>query len=153
MKTVARINLLIASAVVTMTLGLAACGTTSSDDAEAPGSGAGDIPTDAAAGICTQDEPDCVDTPQLTEDEPVPIDETGIEQFRRDTQFYLGKRQDELPEHIRVARINDEHRSLTEDYQLGRITVELDDAGGDGPVVTSATVELPDGPETFTHAP
>lgn len=39
---------------------------------------------------------------------------------------------------------------LTEDYVLGRITVELDaDTEGAFRAVT-ATVELPDGPETFT---
>lgn len=103
-----------------------------------------------AAGMCPQGEPDCVDTPQLLSDEPVEIDQTGIQQFRRDARFYLGRPQHELNERIRIARIDDEQFMLTEDYRVGRITVELDDLNGDGtPIVTSATVELPDGPETF----
>lgn len=135
-------------AAATLAVGLAACapqgaGTTA---ASAPaGDGA-----DAIAGMCPQDQPDCVDTPQLLSDEPVAIDETGIEQFRQDAKYYLGRPQDELTELIRIARIDDEQFALTRDYRVGRITVELDDVNGDGtPIVTSSTVELPDGPETF----
>lgn len=102
------------------------------------------------AGICAQDQTDCVDTPQLASDEPVAIDETGIKQLRRDAKYYLGRSRNELPEPIRIGRIGNEHFALTEDYRVGRITVELDDVDGNGtPIVTSATVELPDGPETF----
>jgi hypothetical protein len=108
------------------------------------------VGADAPAGMCPQEEPDCVDTPQLEDDAPVTIDESGIEQLRRDARFYLGAPQDELSEQVRIGRINDEHMALTEDYQIGRITVELDDRNGDvNPVVTRVTVELPDGPETF----
>jgi hypothetical protein len=99
------------------------------------------------AGMCAQDQPDCVDTP-MTGD-PMPVDETGIRQFRRDAKFYLGKPKSEVPDLIRIARIDKEQFALTEDYQIGRITVELDDLG-DGPIVTKSTVELPDGPESFT---
>jgi hypothetical protein len=108
----------------------------------------GDPGAGGVAGMCVEGATDCVDTPQLTGD-PMPIDETGIRQFRRDAKFYLGKPESELPEMIRVARVDDESYALTDDYQIGRITVELDDRG-DGPVVTKSTVELPDGPETFT---
>jgi hypothetical protein len=134
--------------LVVMLLMLAACGTAMSGE-EVPGPDTG-TSNDAAAGMCPQDQPDCIDTPQLSDDEAVGIDETGIEQLRRDARFYLGLGQDELNEHVRIGRIGDEHMMLTEDYRVGRITVELDDVDGDGvPVVTSATVELPDGPETF----
>ena len=105
--------------------------------------------SDAAAGACPQDNPDCVDTPQLNNDDPMPIDETGIKQLRRDARFYLGLPRDELPDHIRIARIDDEHMALTEDYRIGRITVELDTKAGT-PIVTTSTVELPNGPKTFT---
>ncbi len=142
-----RTGLLVVAALM-LVLGLAACG---AQDAEsgavsAPaGGGAG-----GAAGTCAQDQPDCVDTPQLASDEPVPIDQTGIQQSRRDAKHYLGRTQDELNERIRIARIDDEQFMLTEDYQVGRITVELHDVKGNGtPIVTSATVELPDGPATF----
>lgn len=143
-----RIDLLIAGMAVLAAMGLAACGTANGAvpaESDPVGSGA-----DSAAAMCSQDEPDCIDTPQLADDEPVAIDETGIEQLRRDARFYLGAKKDELNELVRIGRIDDEHMALTDDYQVGRITVELDDLRGDGmPVVTSATVELPDGPETF----
>ncbi|HVM18972.1 MAG TPA: hypothetical protein VM307_03325 [Egibacteraceae bacterium] len=131
-------------------IGAAACGP---QDAAAGGASA-DAPVaddaDPAAGICAADQPDCVDTPQLNDDEPVAVDQTGIKQFRRDARFYLGRPQTELSEFVRIGRIDDEHMMLTEDYRIGRITVELDTLdGADAPVVTSATVELPDGPETF----
>ena len=100
------------------------------------------------AGMCAEGAPNCDDTPQGTGD-PMPIDETGIRQFRRDAKFYLGKPKSEVPELIRIARIDDEQFALTEDYQIGRITVELDDLS-DGPIVTKSTVELPDGPESFS---
>jgi hypothetical protein len=151
-----RINLGLASVSVLMMLALAACGPTAGGDGTAAGlDGTGDADQadsgdDPAAGICPQDQPACIDTPQLYDDEPVTIDDTGIEQLRRDARFYLGKSQGELHELVRIGRIGDEHLALTEDYQVGRITVELDDVAGSGtPVVTSATVELPGGPETF----
>lgn len=136
---------MVAVAVV-LALGLAACATGAqgaATTAPAPISDAGSV-----AGMCAVDQPDCVDTPQLSNDEPVTIDETGIAQLRRDARFYLGVQQSELNELVRIRRIGDEQRALTEDYVLGRITVELDDVDGDV-IVTSATVELPDGPETF----
>ena len=105
----------------------------------------------AAAGMCLEGATDCVDTPQLLSDEPVPIDETGLQQFRKDARYYLGRPQSELNELIRVARIDDVDMAVTDDYQIGRITVELDTVNeGEEPIVTSATVEMPEGPETFT---
>lgn len=134
-----------------LTLATAACGAQSGEDtavsapaAAAPtGDGSG-----GAAGTCLEGASDCVDTPQLNSGEPVTIDETGIQQLRRDAKFYLGKGRGELNETIRIARVDDEQFALTEDYRIGRITVELDTVQGK-PTVTSATVELPDGPETF----
>ena len=140
-----RINLLRAAVAALTTMVLAACGTAAGDGGTVDADPAGGV-----AGMCAEDQPDCIDTPQLTDDEPVEIDETGIEQLRRDAQFYLGKREDELNELVRVGRIGDERMALTEDYQVGRITVELDDLDGDGiATVTTAIVELPGGPETF----
>ena len=137
------IKLPLAAVAVVLALGLAAC----APGAETAASGSGDG-ADPAAGMCPQDRPDCIDTPQLTEGEVVSIDETGIEQLRRDAKFYLGAQRSELNETVRIGRIGNEHMALTEDYVIGRITVELDDVDGDL-VVTSSTVELPDGPETF----
>lgn len=39
---------------------------------------------------------------------------------------------------------------LTEDYVIGRMTVELDEVDGEF-IVTSVTVELPEMPESFTR--
>ena len=142
-----RTNLVVTAGLL-LAMGLAACGGQSADDTvvSAPsGAGAG-----GAAGMCLEGTEDCIDTPQLASEEPVAIDETGIKQFRRDAKYYLGRPQDELTELIRIGRIDDEQFALTEDYRVGRITVELDDVNDDGkPIVTSSTVELPDGPETF----
>ena len=135
--------------VLLATVMLVACGEAVSDTpAGAPSDAAAD--PGPAAGMCLAGATECVDTPQLNGDEPVEIDETGVEQLRKDAQFYLGRPRSELTELIRVARIDDNQRAVTEDYQVGRITVELDtpETGGE-PIVTSATVELPDGPETF----
>lgn len=136
------------TAAVLLAMGSAGCGAQGADSvAVSTPTGGGAAPV---AGMCTQEEPDCVDTPQLASDEPVAIDETGVRQLRRDAKFYLGREQHELNERIRIGRIDDEHFVLTDDYRIGRITVELDDVNGRGtPIVTSATVELPDGPETF----
>lgn len=51
---------------------------------------------------------------------------------------------------VRVGRIDDEQFALTEDYQLDRMTLELDSDASGTPVVTSVTVELDGGPQTFT---
>ena len=139
------------AAAMIITLGLAACGPQSAGDTPVAAPAGGDGATGGgAAGTCVEGASDCVDTPQLASDQPVQIDETGIKQFRRDAKFYLGKGRDELNETIRIARIDAEQFMLTEDYRVGRITVELDTVEvGAQPIVTAATVELPDGPVTF----
>lgn len=137
-----RIALLVAACALALT----ACGTP--DEAvSSPDAGA-----DPAAGACAMDDPDCVDTPQDTDGEPVEIGEEGTEQLREDAQFYMGVQEEELPDidTVRIGRRGDEHMMLTEDYRVGRMTVDLDDVQGDGTfVVTEVTVELPEGPETF----
>lgn len=148
----ARISMLAAALVMV----LAACGAAGGDvavvgdDGVLPVSDADDGAAGGAAGMCPAGTTDCVDTPELLDDEPVEIDETGIEQFRRDAQAILGWEESEISELIRIGRRGEEQFALTEDYQVGRITAELDDPDGDGTyVVTKTTVELPDGPETF----
>lgn len=129
-------------------LSTAACGGATSSGAAGPTQPPGDAGDAAAA--CAEGTTDCNDTPQLTDDEPVQIDETGIAQFAADAQYYLGRDESELTDQIRVGRRGDESFALTEDYRVGRMTVELDDLDTDGTyVVTAVTVELPDGPETF----
>ena len=68
---------------------------------------------------------------------------------REDARVYLGAFEGDLPDDVRIARRGEERFMLTEDYVLGRSTVELDQDHGDGFRVVSVTVELPDGPETF----
>lgn len=62
----------------------------------------------------------------------------------------LGTPEDELPGSVRIARRGGEGFALTDDYVPGRDTVELDEVDGTY-VVTSVTVELRDGPRTFTR--
>ena len=137
-----RSDLLFSPLAIGLTVLLAACGEAERGTSSgAPG---------ALAGACLEGQTDCIDNPPLTAGEPVPIDETGVTQLRKDAKFYLGVPQDQLNETIRVGRIDDEQMALTEDYRIGRITVELDTVEkGKPPIVTSATVELPAGPETF----
>lgn len=101
----------------------AACG---DDDVETT-TGADDVPTDPDRG-----------------DEASPSDAA-----RDEARSLLGEPESELGTEVRVARRGEETFFLTEDYVLGRITVELEDDGSGTYVVTSASVELPDGPETF----
>lgn len=148
-----------AAALAVMAL-LTACGG-DDDTAGAPGSetclaGAedcvddpttdGDTSTSAppAAGMCLEGATDCDDTVEPG-DAPKSSDE-----YRADAQSLLGVAEMELPPmQIRISRKGQETYALTEDYAIGRMTVELDqDAEGDW-VVTKVTVELEEGPETF----
>ena len=146
-------NLLKVVVALTVFATLAACGDqpVSSGSGPASDAPASDVPVSGgAAGMCVEGATECVDT--IVGTEPVPIDETGIAQFRRDAKFYLGKPRAELNDLIRIGRIGDEQRMLTQDYQIGRITVELDKVDGQF-IVTKSTVELPDGPQTFELQP
>ena len=67
---------------------------------------------------------------------------------RQEARGFLGMFEDDLPAEVRIARRGGESFMLTQDYVLGRSTVELDDSG-EGFRVVTVTVELPDGPETF----
>lgn len=84
--------------------------------------------------------------------EPGADDEFPTDSVREDARGVLGMYESDLPEEVRVRRRGDEQFMLTEDYVLGRLTVDLDD-DGDGYRVMSVTVELPDGPETFDLEP
>lgn len=60
----------------------------------------------------------------------------------------LGVAQDDLADDVRIARSDDESFMLTEDYRIGRITVELDTDADGVTRVTVVTIELEDGPVT-----
>lgn len=131
----------LAALLVTSALALAGCA--------APSVGAGDElggdepASHPVAGMCAADHPDCDDT--VVGDE----DDFDSDAARKTASALLGVAEGDLDADVRVARRGDEHFMLTEDYVLGRITVELE-ADADGTfLVVAATVELPEGPETF----
>jgi hypothetical protein len=128
-----------------------------------PDGGIGDtpIPVEPDGGI--GDTPIPVEPDGGIGDTPIPVepdggigdtpgDEFPVEQARDDARLFLGRSEADLPADFRIARKGAEQFALTEDYVLGRFTVELDD-DGDGFRVTSVTVELPGGPERFELTP
>ena len=126
----------------------AACGTSGGESEE---EGAPPTNDQSDGGICS---------PEVTEGcDPVPNDDGGegdvfpTEQARQEAQGLLGMYQSDLPDDVRIGRRGEEVMALTEDYKLGRRTVELDDTDGTGFRVFSVTVELPDGPEDFDLQP
>jgi hypothetical protein len=91
-----------------------------------------------AAGACLVSSTDCNDTGVSPEDATTAA------------RSFLGLRRSELPVEVRVARVGDEHYPMTEDYVVGRTTVELDpDAAGE-PRVVKVVIELEEGPITVT---
>ena len=121
--------------------------------AAACGGAAADEPTagsDPAAGMCAPDAPDCTDTIIGDPDDDMVWDDASIEATRERARDLLGDDESTLAEaDVRVGRRGDETMALTEDYVLGRLTVELDaDDSGTYRIVT-VIAELPDGPETF----
>ena len=60
----------------------------------------------------------------------------------------LGVAKEDLGSDVRIARIDDEQFALTEDYRIGRITVELDTDADGVARVTVVTIEAEDGPVT-----
>lgn len=119
---------------------LAGCGGTEA----APPEDASGVPP--AAGSCLAGDTECVD--DLGPAGGPVDDEFPSDQAKADAEALLGAREDELPEDVRVSRRGDETLFLTEDYRIGRMTVELDERDGVF-VVTSVVVELPEGPVTF----
>jgi hypothetical protein len=128
-------------AVLAALLFLAGCG---DDDVATPGAGGDDVPTQSTG--------DPGDDPAV---EPIDDewDEFPTAEAREEARGWLGTNEVDLPDEVRVRRRGAEEFALTEDYRLGRVTVELDDTDGSGFRVTSLVVELPDGPETFELEP
>lgn len=135
-----------AALLAALAIAIVGCGTGTPADAgaEAPVSDGG---ADPNAGMCAPEMPDCVDA-DLGGDGAG--DEFDSETERETARAMLGMAEDELAPDVRIGRRGDEQMALTEDYRLGRKSVELD-ADADGTFrVVSVVVELPDGPETFT---
>lgn len=125
----------LAAALAVLTLALAACGSAGTVDVSP------DTPT--TAGMCAPDVPDCVDV--IVEDDDLAA---GGGTYL-DPRELLGQAEGELPADVRVSRRGDEHFMLTEDYVVGRHTVELDEDADGVYRVTAVVTEHPDGPETI----
>jgi hypothetical protein len=137
MKSITR-SLLLALAIV----GFTACG----DDDDTVNSNADAPVDDDAASMCIEGSTDCDDTPTATDGgDPDAIDEGAIiEEANR----LIGLAEDELDDSVRIGRRGDEYMILTEDYQIGRMTAELDPDDLGVMRVTSVIIELTDGPVT-----
>ena len=138
-----RIALVTAGIALSVGLGAAVvAAATADDDRSTP------IPVEPDGGIG--------DTPIPVEPDggigDTPADEFPTDDARNEAHGLLGRHEDTLSDEIRVSRRGSEHFALTEDYRLGRFTVALDD-DANGFRVTSVTVELPDGPETYDLTP
>lgn len=120
-------------------LGLAACGTAAASDHDTSSPG---------VGMCAPGVTDCVDV--IVDDGTASGDEFPSDQARADAEALLGLAEGEFGDVARIGRRGAEHLMLTEDYVLGRLTVELDDDGTGVYRVVSVTVELPDGPKTIS---
>lgn len=72
------------------------------------------------------------------------------ESLLEDASSYLGLPEPGVDPVWRVGRRGDESYALTEDFVVGRFTVELDDDGTGAFVITAVTVELPGGAERVT---
>jgi len=115
-----------------------------------------------SSGMCARDVTDCDDT-SVGNDRCLPeavdcVDTVGGVEWsddaaREQAQGLLGRGESDLDADVRIARRGAETMALTEDYVVGRITVELDDTDGSGERVVTATVELPDGPARFELQP
>jgi hypothetical protein len=138
-----------AGAFVALAFLVAACGGTANATSAEP-----DEPTASPiAGMCAQDQPDCVDTVVPDED----ADEDAVDEgaLIRDAGSLLGRSEDEVLEEladVRVGRHGDQEMMLTEDYVLGRMTIATDDDGTGTFRIVEVTLELTDGPVVVTGA-
>ena len=94
-------------------------------------------PAGPASGACMVGAADCQDGA------------FGHQANEDDARSLLGRREDELPDDVRIARDGTEWYALTEDYVVGRLTVELDPDGDGVSRVVLVTLEDEDGPKTF----
>lgn len=124
------------AAVTVLSLLVAACGNDGTPADELP---PGNSPS--------AEEP--AQEPAPPEDPDASWDDAAIEEARQQARGLLGMNEADLPDDVRIARRGDEQFMLTQDYVLGRRTVELDDTDGSGYRVVAVTVELPGEPETF----
>lgn len=74
-----------------------------------------------------------------------------VESLLENAGSYLGTPEPGLDPVWRIGRRGDESFALTEDFVVGRFTVELDDDGTGAFLVTAVTVELPGGAQTVAE--
>jgi hypothetical protein len=145
-RSLPRLAALLAAAALAST----GCGFTTVESEDSSVS-SGDVAAGGAAGACLAGDEDCADDPSQGQGAPAPTDGTlPDDAYVAVAKGMLGLSQEEFDElswdlPVRVGRVGDESYALTEDYVVGRQTVEFDDADGTM-VVTSVTVELPGGP-------
>ena len=116
---------------------LGACGDDDPTTTSAADEPATEAPTDAAGGTCLEGSTEpCNDMGA-----PVDNDEGAARSL-------LGVAKEDLGDDVRIARIDDEQFMLTEDYRIGRLTVELDTDADGIARVTVVTLEAEGGPVT-----
>ena len=136
---------MIRAAVVLLTvIALAACG----DDDETVNSNA-DAPSDGAAGACLEGSEDCDDTPSTSDGDDDAVDEHALIE---EAKALVGTAEDDVADDVRIGRRGDESFALTDDYVIGRMTVELDPDDSDTMRVTKVVLELTEGPMTFPES-
>jgi hypothetical protein len=74
-----------------------------------------------------------------------------VESLLENAASYLGTPEAGVDPAWRIGRRGDETYALTEDFVVGRFTVELDDDGTGAFEVTAVTVELPGGAQTVSE--
>lgn len=111
---------------------------------------------------CSVTAIDCDDTPTTEGESPTPttgeggqpLDAADLDALDQEAHGLLGRNESDLPNDVRVGRRGAEAMMLTDDYVLGRMTVELDDTDNNGVFrVVSVILELPSGTETYQLQP
>lgn len=125
----------VSTAAVAIVFAASACGDSESISSGGAGLDQGSPPTTVAAE--TPDDP--VTSVPGEPDEPVVNDMNDNErQFVGLSQEDAGALAESQARPWRVGRVDDDHFALTEDYRVGRVTLEIDDG-----LVTNATIEGP----------
>lgn len=172
-------RLITAATVSLLILGAAACGDSANadddlvdpsgaaclagdDDCYETGAEQGDDPE---AGMCAPDTPagvDCVDAetgadrclPDAVDCNDTPtFDPVALDAARNQAHGLLGVAEADVPADVRIDRRGEEYFPRTEDYVIGRLTVELDDTDGSGYRVVLVALETPDGTEAYELTP
>lgn len=120
-------------------------------------------PADDQDAMCPITTTDCDDTPvtdgssqdgeTTTTIDGQRLDAERLDALEQEARGLLGRNESDLPSDVRIGRRGDEAMMLTDDFVIGRMTVELDDTDGSGFRVVSVTVEIPNGSQTYELQP